>query len=230
MEYDSTLIGKRISQERKKKELSQDKFLALLNDNYGYPMSRNTLSKIEQGKSSHFDCELFLIMCDIFDCEMGYLLGEYDCKTGRDTDITKETGLNSESITKLNSILARNGSTRRTDLLNLVINHPKFELLLALIGNKTDVRSGIISYGPTATVISSRMIINSDLKDTIIKIASDIREVFDHDYGAEFFYNLIYDLRNKGSITEMEYLDIKNHYDQGDFEYAPERFINKSQK
>lgn len=230
MKYSSELIGKRISLERKELKLSQDSFIHLLSSKYGYSISRNTLSKIEQGKSSHYDCELFLIMCEIFECEMGYLLGEYDCKTGRITDISKETGLNPEAIFKLKAILERNGSTRRTDLLNLLINHPQFELLLALIGNKTDIQSDIISFGPTSSVINSRMVINSDLKDTIIKIASDIREGFDHDPDAEFMYNLIYNLRKKGEITEKEYLDIKNHYDQGDFAYSPKRFKNKSRK
>lgn len=230
MEYISAKIGKRISQERKKMKLSQDKFIALLSDDYGYPMSRNTLSKIEQGKNSHYDCELFLIMCEIFDCEMGYLLGEYDCKTGRDTDITKVTGLNPDAISKLNTILERNGSTRRIDLLNLLINHPSFELLLALIGDKTDTQSDLITNGSTVTVISSRMIINSNLKDTIIRVASDIRDSFEHDYEAEFMYDLIYGLRQKGQLTESEYIETKRHFDQGDFEYAPERFKNKSRK
>ena len=37
-------------------------------------------------------------LCNIFNCEIGYLLCEYDCKTRAATDIVKETGLSEKSI------------------------------------------------------------------------------------------------------------------------------------
>ena len=105
MEYNYEEIGRIIKKERKKTGLSQDAFIQLIREKHGYSISRNTLSKIEKGKTSHYDCELLYILCDIFDCEMGYLLGEYECKTGRSTDISKETGLSETAIDKLQGFL-----------------------------------------------------------------------------------------------------------------------------
>lgn len=40
-------------------------------------------------------------MCDLFNCELGYLLGEYNCKTRATTDIQAATGLSERAIDRL---------------------------------------------------------------------------------------------------------------------------------
>lgn len=89
MKYNYKGIGSRISKERKAAGFkSQQAFIDYLHQKYGYSIGRNTLSAIENGKTGHYDCELLYILCDIFNCEMWYLLCEYECKTGRNTDVT----------------------------------------------------------------------------------------------------------------------------------------------
>ena len=44
--------------------------------------------------------EDMLKMCEVFDCELGYLLGEFDCKTREATDIQAKTGLSEKAIKK----------------------------------------------------------------------------------------------------------------------------------
>lgn len=44
---------------------------------------------------------ILLKMCKLFDCELGYLFCEYDCKTREKTDIKMATGLSEKSIQQL---------------------------------------------------------------------------------------------------------------------------------
>lgn len=104
MKYNFKEIGLRIRAERKKAGFkSQDDLIDCLRDKYGYSISRNTLSAIEKGKTNHYDVELLADLCELFDCEIGYLLCEYGCKTGRNTDIAAATGLSEEAIKKIQS-------------------------------------------------------------------------------------------------------------------------------
>lgn len=104
MKYNFKEIGLRIRAERKAAGFkSQDDLIDCLRNKYGYSISRNTLSAIEKGKTNHYDVELLADLCELFNCEMGYLLCEYECKTGRNTDISAATGLSEEAIEKLSA-------------------------------------------------------------------------------------------------------------------------------
>ncbi|MGN0275657.1 MAG: helix-turn-helix domain-containing protein [Hominisplanchenecus sp.] len=98
MEYNFELIGTRIRTERKRSNMSQDEFLAMLSCNYGIGMNRNTLSAIENGRYQNFTLDFLAALCQEFDCEMGYLLGEHDTKTRLAYDIGKETGLSERAV------------------------------------------------------------------------------------------------------------------------------------
>lgn len=94
--YDFKKIGERIKSEREKAGYSLTKFEELVN------VSRQTISKWEKAEgSSSPTLDDFLRMCNIFNCELGYLLCEYDCKTRAATDIHKETGLSEKAINTL---------------------------------------------------------------------------------------------------------------------------------
>lgn len=87
-------IGKRIQTERKAQKKSKD----VLADEIG--TTRQTLSKWENGTSSPGLWDL-VRLCEIFSCDFGYIVGEYDCKTRVATDIKKETGLSEGAISCL---------------------------------------------------------------------------------------------------------------------------------
>ena len=82
MTYDINQIGIRIKKARKESKLTQIKFAELLNLS---EHSRQTVSKWETGAQVPSVVDL-IKMCEIFDCEIGYLLGEFDCKTKEDSD------------------------------------------------------------------------------------------------------------------------------------------------
>ena len=100
MEYDFVEIGERIRTMRKKRFSNQDDFISALGDD-GLPIGRNKLSAIENGEQSQFTLPFLLACCKMFNCDMGHLLGEYDCKTRDIQFIHDETGLSEESISFL---------------------------------------------------------------------------------------------------------------------------------
>lgn len=95
--YDEKLIGKRIQTERKLLNLNQEELCEKLS------IGRTMLSLYETGKRIP-DLDILLAMCEVFQCEIGYLLGEYDCKTKTATDVHAITGLSENAI----AILAKN--------------------------------------------------------------------------------------------------------------------------
>ena len=95
MKYSSEQIGEIIKKERRKRGWSQAK----LGEKIG--LSDKQISKYEKGLSKPTpSVETLFKLCEIFDCELGYLLGEkgYSCGTKINTDIVATTGLSLEAI------------------------------------------------------------------------------------------------------------------------------------
>lgn len=90
-----TLIGSRIKECRKEKKLSQDYIAECCGVD-----ARQTIGKWENGASTPTIEQLY-ILCDLFDCDIGYLLGEYDGKTRTIDDVQKHISLSQEAIKKL---------------------------------------------------------------------------------------------------------------------------------
>ena len=77
LRYNSITVGERIRQARKELGWSQDKLIEQL-QNRQAGIGRTTLSAIESGKKDaldHVSLSALCAMCDLFDCDMGYLLG-----------------------------------------------------------------------------------------------------------------------------------------------------------
>jgi transcriptional regulator with XRE-family HTH domain len=106
MKYNFTKIGDRLRDLRKKNGYSQEKLLEILDTEYGFHISRNVLSNIENGcqNADNFKLGLLFALSDIYGCDVGYLLCEYDNITGRNFDIQVATGLNDASIKTLESL------------------------------------------------------------------------------------------------------------------------------
>ena len=98
-------ITARIKELRNEKNMTQD----MLAD--ACDVTRQTVSKWEQGKSIP-DMEGFFNLCRIFDCELGYLLGEEGySRNGRIVaDIKKQTGLSDKAIKRLMNVMESNAA------------------------------------------------------------------------------------------------------------------------
>ena len=92
--YEQQKIAKMIERERTALSLSKDKLATYLNVN------RNTITAWERtdkkGRIPPLDD--LLHMCELFDCEIEYLLGRYECKTRTATDIQEVSGLSAYTI------------------------------------------------------------------------------------------------------------------------------------
>lgn len=133
MKYNSIDIGNRIRQERKNAGYSQDGMIAVLKDTYGISVARNKISDIENGKTNHYDSDLLFALCDLFDCEYGYLLCEYACRTGRDTDICRETGLTENAVQTLRRLRCDNAIQQYSDIVSAVLETKSLDDTLEVI-------------------------------------------------------------------------------------------------
>jgi len=226
MKYNHEITGQIIKRERNAAGKSQSELCSDLKENYNFHITRKTLSAIENGKYYSYNCDLLYSLCEIFNCEMGYLLGEYECKTGRNTDIKKETGLNESAIEKLSKMQFINNANGLSDILNLLINHQNFGYLLSALGNNSTGTFEMITFGNTTIQLDRKAILNSELKDTIIEIANDVRKEYKpNEYAAA--YNLLYGLYADGSLTLDQVKETEKEYAKGNFEYVPKGFKRK---
>ena len=102
MNYNYIEIGERIARERKRLKMNQDDFIYALSLS-GVHIGRKRLSKIENGNKEEFDFHFLISACELFNCDMGYLLGEYDEKIKEVHDICEYTSLSEKCV---NSILS----------------------------------------------------------------------------------------------------------------------------
>ena len=63
--------------------------------------TRQTIARWERGEGVEITLNMLLKLCNLFDCELGYLLCEFDCKTRLKTDIQEETGLIEPAVKSL---------------------------------------------------------------------------------------------------------------------------------
>lgn len=127
MEFNDIKIGERIRKERKERGLTQEDFAELLNLSRD---SRQSISNWEKGKTSP-PFEHLIKMCEIFECELGYLLCQHDSKTRKDTDIAEATGLSRNAVNRLRTI--KHLTICDLDILDKLILHEDFiELLMAM--------------------------------------------------------------------------------------------------
>lgn len=101
MKYNLNEIGERLKKERKNAGFKSHDGLADYIRNHNYKgFTRQTISKWERGLEMP-PLDILCSLCELFECELGYLLCEYNCKTRNDTDIHNETGLSEDAINVL---------------------------------------------------------------------------------------------------------------------------------
>ncbi len=95
------LIGTRIKSEREKQNLSAKEFLTKI---YKSEQSHKMLSAWETGKRIP-DLDSLAIMAELFDCDIGYLLGDYDERKRDLADASAVTGLTGDAVERLQQIM-----------------------------------------------------------------------------------------------------------------------------
>lgn len=112
--YNQLELGKKISDERNKLGDSLEAFSQKIN------ITRQTLSRWEKGEGVGPSVIDLLRMCEVFHCDFGYMVGEYDCRTREATDICKQTGLSESAVFSL--IELNNMETKLKDAVFSALN------------------------------------------------------------------------------------------------------------
>lgn len=126
MKYNYKKIGQRIKDTRKAAGYSQNSLIDALRDNQ-IPVGRNTLSSMENGDFTAFSFQVLSGISNLCNCEIGYLLCEYDCKTFDNSQIHEKTGLSDDAINTLKAINFRastqhgNSALKRLSTLDYIL-------------------------------------------------------------------------------------------------------------
>lgn len=122
-EYEAKMseIGKRIHQERLAKGLGQKEFLRRI---FMSESSTKTLTAWERGERLP-DLDSLCKMSELFQCDIGYLLCDFDTRRHENADICMETGLSEESVSLLRKN-AKLGFTTEAKVLDLLLSDAKY--------------------------------------------------------------------------------------------------------
>lgn len=100
------IVGSRLEKARKDKGLKRSTLCSLLAADSSAPvsdLSPETLKQWELGKNK-INIEWVPSIKNILGCDVGYLFGEYDCKTREINDAHEVTGLSHDAISQLKAL------------------------------------------------------------------------------------------------------------------------------
>lgn len=124
-------IGERIKLERKRLGLTQKDFLLKI---YMSETSTATLRRWEQGKDVP-DLKTLVYMAELFGCDVGYLIADYDQRNHVTADIRSALGISELAIERLRNLKGApiSGAARRKDgkIYLTGPNHVLSELILS---------------------------------------------------------------------------------------------------
>lgn len=224
MSYSYKEIGERIRNNRKKLNLSQNDFCEEL-DKKGYPISRKTLSKIENGEftGENFSIKLLLTLCEVFSCDTGHLLGEYNQTTKKEQIIQEEIHLSRKAISNLKKNM-NNSITPATSASIMDVFRTEIEQQMP--ENETFIHSLnlILEKYPELIALIGRIMLHEELSinnDYISNVLQRPRKSYDIDKDLlNLVISLKYYMENNKKIPSRYINDTKR------YEYAVQ-FITK---
>lgn len=213
-ESGKTDFGMKMKEARKKCGLSQEEFREKLDLD-----DRSTISSWENGRTLP-EINKIPEICSVLNVDTGYLFGDYDSSTFTTQTIVNNIGLSESAIEKLTSLHFENSATGTIDILTHLINHPNFQYFLSLLANSASGTTDAVTFGNTTIAPDRKAIINSELKDVVIEIASDIRKKYKPNENA-MLYHLLFGLYHEGRVTFEQLQRTKQEYDNGNYDYTP---------
>lgn len=120
-------IGRRITTERERLKLSRKELLPKI---YKSEQSHKMLASWEKGERLP-DLDSLALMAELFDCDIGYLLGDYDEHRRLTADVCKETDLSEQAVSRIISYKTEN--PEYTQSLNFLLESDNFEEVLRYI-------------------------------------------------------------------------------------------------
>lgn len=124
MSYSWYKIGERIKEERENKKLTQEELAEKVGKLTGHTtLKRQTVAGWERGTPIK-KIEQLTALCEIYECDMSYLLCEYDCKRIASVEISKITGLSEMAIDSLIWYQQHNEPKNFSDIIDALIMSP----------------------------------------------------------------------------------------------------------
>lgn len=170
MKYSAEITGKIIKKERKRKKWSQDKLGKQLN------ISGKQISIYENGKTANNTLpplEMLTKMCKLFNCELGYLIGEqdYPLKTYDLSIVAKETGFTEESLQQIKTVMGFPNTSKSfvfeeeadafKRINNSFVSSPKFITLIEELKNLDDIyrnrHNFVMKYNKKKSNLNSKL-------------------------------------------------------------------------
>lgn len=160
MKYKLEEIGNIIRAERKKHKLSQEKLAEQLD------ITGKQVSNYENGELIP-PMDKLLEICKIFDCEMGYILGEKDYAQGTKlkTIIANETGLKVETI---NAIIQITGTER--ECINWGYESEKYRRIL----NNLFTSKGFLNFIETLAELDDSYQKKEQEQEILIQLSNEL--------------------------------------------------------
>ena len=144
-------IGKRIKTERRKKKLSQEKLaeaissiMAESDPDYYKGTEQNTVSNWEKGVSPP-PLPKLIALSEIFDCDIGYLLCDYDEPKRDLADVVEQTGLSGKAATRLKTMAGRVNKEKQAGWLN-TMEEQELKALNTILENDYQILYYIYQY------------------------------------------------------------------------------------
>jgi len=138
--YNQAEIAKRIKKHRMAARPSFPKGFTDIELGELLNVHRNTIASWEKQGGRIPQLADMLRMCKLFDCELGYLLGEHKLPTRETTDIHATTGLSKDAIENLKNLQAlclEEGKTDKNrldtqDVVNILLSYDGFSIIGAI--------------------------------------------------------------------------------------------------
>lgn len=159
MKYASEIISKNIKKERKKLNMTQEKLGKKISKtlNAKRELTGKQISIYENPKNDTIPpLKILLTMCEIFHCELGYLLGEesYSNGTKNLTIVAKETGFTEKSLENIREVMGISSnlhyltieSQRYQKVINKFVSSSRFIQLVIDLKILDDIYSKHCSY------------------------------------------------------------------------------------
>lgn len=130
MKIDYKKMGDRVLKLRKEKDYSQGKLSAILEDEYYINCSRQRISKIEHGNNNKIDLSLLEALSDIFNCDIGYLIGEIEEHTQENKYICETLNISERAADNIKACC--HGENK--DIFNALCEHDNlFDIVIPAI-------------------------------------------------------------------------------------------------
>lgn len=198
------VLGERIKIQRKNLKMTQE----TLAERIG--VARQTLAKWEINEG-YPDLVMLTKLCEVFDCESGYLLGEYDFKKKEAADVGKLTGLSEDAV---NALIEANDSGFSKKTLTIL------SYLLCVFGEGLGRRDGggdfvgAVIYSLEYIFEKKISIMNRELNvfERIDRKHSEGENLGEKEEMLNIWESIAY-LKEKGFIVQDDRIDLNNSID-----------------